>query len=152
MNPIASITQAELDADSSARTWAFIFYLADHPEAQASSEYRPFWLTYIYDAEVKNGGHLQYFHNKGVSSVQETLDVLRSIGASDHEKLLEACWSKVKEAPVERVSSLQEYSELALEQSFNAEDSAYYKLPQDLFDLLEVHFEALFKDAVSVSA
>jgi hypothetical protein len=152
MKPVASIAQSELDADTSARTWALIFHLADNPEVQRSAAFSSFWLAYIYDAEVKNGGHLQYFHNKGVSSVEETLDALRAIGATGHAELLETCWSKVKEAPVEQVSSLQEYSELAQERSFDDEDSSYYEQPRDVLDLLEAHFEALLKSAVSVSA
>lgn len=59
MEPVVVIDRAELDADPSARLWALVLYLADHPDDQHRSEFRSFWLAYSYDAQVLNGGHLQ---------------------------------------------------------------------------------------------
>ncbi|MBI4995889.1 MAG: DUF4375 domain-containing protein [Rhodocyclales bacterium] len=152
MKPLVSITKSELDADPSARLWALVFYLAEHPSAQRDPRFQPFWLAYMYDAEVKNGGHLQYFHNQGVTSVQETLAALRTIGANGHAALLEDSWRKAEADPVFRVSSLAEYSELARDRSFESEDSAYYKLSQDVLSLLEAYYEPMLHEYISVSA
>lgn len=152
MKPLVSIPPSELDADSSAQLWALVFYLSEHPSSQSDPRLQPFWLAYMYDAEVKNGGHLQYFHNQGVASVQGAIDALITIGAHSHAALLEDCWSKAEADPVFRVSSLAEYSELAHDCSFKSEDSAYYKLSPDVLSLLEAHYEAMLHEYISVSA
>jgi hypothetical protein len=37
-------------------------------------------LVFWYDSEVQNGGHGQYFDNRGVSKVGETIEALRTLG------------------------------------------------------------------------
>ena len=152
MEPVATIERKELDIDPSARVWALVFYLADHPEEQTRSEFRLFWLAYIYDAQVLNGGHLQYFHNYGTEAVVPTLDALHTIGAHERAAILADCWSQVKLDPVDRVSSVEQYSELAMERSFDAEDSAYYAEKPELLELLERHYAPMLSEAVAVAA
>ncbi len=152
MKPLVSVPQSELDADPSARFWALVFYLAEDRTAQCDARFSAFWRAYMYDAEVKNGGHLQYFHNQGLATVQETLAALRSISADSHAALLEGCWIKAQADPVFRVSSLTEYSDLARDRSFKSEDSAYYSLPTDVLNLLEAHYETMLAECISVSA
>src|SRR4051794_24907715 len=105
MNPLVTITPAELEAGPSARLWALVMYLAEHPEARSRTELRVFWLAYSYDAEVLNGGHLQYFHNRGTERVAETLASLHAIGAHHHAELLAGCWTRVKSDLMPRVRS-----------------------------------------------
>ncbi len=150
MAPLVSVLQSELDADPSARLWALVFYLADHPEAQRDKRCRSFWLAYLYDAEVKNGGHLQYFHNQGSTLVGETLAALRIIGADNHAQLLERCAEQVANNPIIPVTSLSEYPALAAARSFSAEDATYYEQPQDVLSLLEAHFEETLHECVVV--
>ena len=126
MHALVAITAAELQADPSARLWALVSHLAEHPESQKHPELLHFWLAYSYDAQVFNGGHLQYFHNCGTERVLETLAALHAIGAHNHAALLADCWSQVKREPVSRVASLEEYASLAMERSFTVEDNAYY--------------------------
>ena len=152
MRPVVTIPKSELAADPSARLWALAIYLANHPETQERSEYLAFWLAYSYDAEVLNGGHLQYFHNRGTKDVPQTLEALRTIGANEHAALLEGCWHKVQREPISHVQSLEEYSVLATDRSFIVEDSAYYALRPEILDLLEKHFAQLFVESVAISA
>ena len=72
MSPLITLPAAELRDDPSAQLWALVMYLAEHPEAR-QGRLKRLWLAYIYDAEVSNGGHLQYFHNHGSSHVEETV-------------------------------------------------------------------------------
>jgi hypothetical protein len=152
MQVLVTITASELDADPSARLWAFAIYLAEHPEVQLRPEFRPFWLAYSYDAQVMNGGHLQYFYNCGTGNVTETLVALHTIGAHNHAALLADCWSQVKRNPVSRVASLEQYSSLAAERSFSVEDTKYYKEELAVLGLLEVHYASLLAESVAVSA
>lgn len=151
MQPILSISQSELAADPNARFWALVLYLAGHPEEQTRPELQQFWLAYSYDAEVLNGGHLQYFHNRGTKDVARTIDALHEIGAKERAALLTSCWHQVQKEPVSRVTSLEEYSSLAAERSFKTEDTAYYAVKPDLMDLLEKYYAQLLLDLVAVS-
>lgn len=38
-------------------------------------------LCFLYDAEVQNGGHIQYFTNLKGNHIFETIDALEIIGA-----------------------------------------------------------------------
>jgi len=151
MEPIATVSASELDADPSARLWALVFYLAERPEAQQLPAFRDFWLSYIYDAEVNNGGHLQYFHNQGTLAVPATIQALESIGAASHAHLLTECWHQVQDHTVSRVKSVNDYPALAAERSFTAEDRAYYD-QASLLELLEVRYAQLINQAIAVDA
>jgi hypothetical protein len=108
MQTVVTITAAELKSDPSARLWALVKYLAERPDARTSTKFRSFWLAYSYDAQVLNGGHLQYFHNCGTDDAAETISALRVIGEHAQAELLENCWNKVMANPISRVGSLEE--------------------------------------------
>lgn len=151
MEFVATITSEELREDSSARVWALVMYLAKNPNEQSREEFSSFWLAYVYDAEVLNGGHLQYFHNRGTEEALATISALRSIGAETQAGLLEVSLQKTQDDPVNRVGSLEEYSRLASERSFRAEDSAYYSGSRPVLELLEIHYAGLLQECISVS-
>jgi len=148
MNPVASVTAKELNEDPSARLWALVMHLAENPGKQSLPDFRHFWLAYIYDAQVNNGGHLQYFHNCGAASANETILALQTIGAMIQAELLEACLKKVHASPVDKVASLHEYSELAAERSFKEEDSAYYAQSPSVLELIEQYYQPLLLTCV----
>jgi hypothetical protein len=152
MTALVTITRSELDAEPAARLSALVTFLAEHREYQSRETVKSFWLAYTYDAEVLNGGHLQYFHNHGTGDVPATLKALRLIGGRDHAALLEDCWSKVKREPISRVDSLEQYPALAAERSFTVEDNAYYKLRPEVLRLLELHYAPLLAELVAVGA
>ena len=45
-------------------------------------------LAFLYDAEVQNGGHLQYFANSAGRRWRETLDALTVLGPSSNARFL----------------------------------------------------------------
>ena len=62
--PLAAVSRSEYDKDPSARFWALVDYLGRNNVPQADRQLEVVRLAYFYDAEVLNGGHLQYFINK----------------------------------------------------------------------------------------
>jgi hypothetical protein len=150
VSALTTISRAELDADPGARLWALVDYLAEHPRAQSRDDVRPFWVVYAYASEVDNGGHLQFFHNRGTIEAAETIQALRSIGASKQAELLGACLRQVEREPVPRVGSLDEYSTLAEDRSFSDEDHEYYRQQPDVLELLERHHARLLEELVGV--
>ena len=148
--PQIVIAKSELEADESARFWAFALHLAEHRKLRKQKKYQPFWLAHQYDVQVSNGGHLQYFHNCGTEGVAATLSVLTQIGARTQAAALAECWDLVKSTPVHKVSSLEEYSSLAEELSFDEQDDMYFGAAPPIQTLLEVYFESLIRESVAV--
>jgi len=66
-------------------------------------------LAYLCDAEVQNGGHFQYFENRGLASARETLLALGLLGAGAQKSILEGAARKYEEINPEehKVASLQ---------------------------------------------
>jgi hypothetical protein len=149
MRKLATVPAAEVEEYGAvAKVWALACALAEE-SVNVPAELEGFWRIWIYDAEVKNGGHLQFFHNQGVAGVPATLEALREVGAEDHARLLEQCWSLERLEPLPTVRTLEEYSEMAQERSFEAEDRAYYLLP-DVCGLLAERREVLLNEVVEV--
>ena len=84
-------------------------------------------LVLFYDNEVCNGGHLQYFHNQGMTYAAELLRALEEIGARCEREIFAKASEYALANPVEPVSTLQEYHERAREREFEKLDRAYYK-------------------------
>jgi hypothetical protein len=59
---------------------AFIDLLAISEYGDLSLIQRKAHLVFWYDSEVQNGGHGQYFENRGVSRLGETVAALRNLG------------------------------------------------------------------------
>jgi hypothetical protein len=59
----------------------FIDLISGRPE-DLDPEQRPAHFVLIYDFEVQNGGHLQYFYNHRNAHLEETLSALTHLGAN----------------------------------------------------------------------
>jgi HrpA-like RNA helicase len=53
-----------------------------------SPEQRPAHLVYWYESEVQNGGHLQYFENRGTEHLAAPVKALGSLGAMCQQQVL----------------------------------------------------------------
>ena len=67
---------------------AFIDLLAMEEYDDLTSVQRKAHLAFWYDAEVQNGGHGQYFENRGVSRLAETVAALRDLGLPRQAQVL----------------------------------------------------------------
>jgi hypothetical protein len=67
---------------------AFIDLLAMEEYGDLTSVQRRAHLVLWYDSEVQNGGHGQYFENRGVNRLAETVAALRALGLPDHAQVL----------------------------------------------------------------
>jgi hypothetical protein len=56
---------------------------------ELSAEQRPAHLVFWYESEVQNGGHLQYFENRGIEHLAETIAALGLVSASCQQRLLQ---------------------------------------------------------------
>ena len=46
-------------------------------------------LTSLYDGEINNGGHFQFFDNNGIAQARKTLAALKKIAASEPHRILQ---------------------------------------------------------------
>src|SRR5579859_4727646 len=73
------------------RVWnAYINLLSNENLEDLTFVQEPAWLVFRYESSVQNGGHFQYFTNCGVELVDQTLDALGLLGASDFQGILKA--------------------------------------------------------------
>src|SRR5437016_4501842 len=80
--PTAQLTSKEVEAEPFCVWNSFVNLLAKHSYEELSAEQRPAHLVFWYESEVQNGGHLQYFENRGVEHLAKTIAALGLIGAS----------------------------------------------------------------------
>ncbi|BDI30294.1 hypothetical protein CCAX7_23450 [Capsulimonas corticalis] len=92
-----------------------------------------------YDGEVLNGGHLQYFENRGEAHAEDTIRALEALGARDHQAILTAALAAWRGQSRKPIRSALEYSRKANEGEFDALDSQYYAAQPDLNSYLRAY-------------
>jgi Domain of unknown function (DUF4375) len=120
---------------------AFVNLLATEDYKDLDEVQRTAHLCFWYDSEVQNGGHLQYFENRGTSLLNETLAALRLLGAESQRSVLEAAALAFSGTRRERINTVEEYVLVALRAEFAASDSAYYACSPPIQKLLADYFE-----------
>lgn len=99
MTALTTVSAAELRSDESARFWALICYLGEHPDATLDERLTAIRLAYFYDAEVLNGGHLQYFQNRGTAEAPTVVKALEVVGAVERAVLLQEAMEIMASSP-----------------------------------------------------
>lgn len=113
---------------------AFIDLLAVEAYSDLSSVQRMAHLAFWYDSEVQNGGHGQYFENRGVNGLAETVGALRDLGL--------ACQARVLSRAVAALSAAVPGADWAdaLHDSFIDElDHEFHRCTPTVTEALEQH-------------
>lgn len=145
------LRKADVEAFPQGAIWnAFVQLLAmSEPEELGPSQLpaqRAFW----YDSEVQNGGHLQYFLNRGITEAQAAVPNLRDLSAIVFSELLREAISIWEEGGRSPAESAEEYVELALEAEFESIDLRYYSVSPPLTEILAEHLNQNQSRYVSV--
>lgn len=98
-------------------------------------------LCFWYDSEVQNGGHLQYFVNRGFLLINETTLALTKLGAQSQTTVLSKAINILLTKGISKIESVEEYADEALEGKFDDIDSEYYSCEPAIQDLLEKYLE-----------
>jgi len=107
-------------------------------------------LIFWYDSEVQNGGHLQYFENKGVAKASGAVAALSRRGAAEQSRTLAdaiAVWSS---RPRPRIETAQEFCQAALKGEFDSFDRAYHACKPAVMDLLEEILKNNFSEFIEL--
>jgi hypothetical protein len=107
-------------------------------------------LMFWYDSEVQNGGHFQYFVNKGLAIATEAVDALGRQGAIDQQRILAdaiEAWNSRSRQPIETV---EEFCDEALNAEFKSFDRAYYACKPTMEMLLKEVLKNNFAEFIEI--
>ncbi|MGH9785808.1 MAG: DMP19 family protein [Terriglobia bacterium] len=144
MGPRARRVVNAADADREPHlVWnAFVDLIATTPPEELSDRQHVAHLAFLYDAEVQNGGHLQYFENHGTVLVEGTVVALDHLGARLQAAVLAGATAVWNSRPRERSLTAEQYVSVALEGEFDTFDSQYHACEPAITDLLSLYLEA----------
>ena len=134
-----AVTKAELQDDPHCVWNAYVNVLAMEIHEDLAPDQRPAHLVFWYEHEVQNGGHFQYFENRGTEHLAETIEALGLLGASCQQEVLRdagALWQSRERPPIKTV---EDFCEEALEGEFSVFDSRFHACKPDLPQCLEEH-------------
>jgi hypothetical protein len=98
---------------------------------------RPAHLVFWYENEVQNGGHLQYFENRGTAQLAETIEALGLLGAVCQQRILQSVGDLFLSRLRSRIESVEQYCEIALQGEFSSFDSQFGECTPSLQECLE---------------
>ena len=99
------------------------------------------FYAFWYDSEVQNGGHLQYFYNRGIDEARRAEPELRKLDVSNCADIL---WNAIElwdERARRKPGHVQQYIDDALEGEFQRFDLEYYSAEPPLIEILQQHLE-----------
>jgi hypothetical protein len=141
---IRSLTEQEVSANPYCVWNAYVDLLAMEDFTLLSPEQRPAQLVFWYEHEVQNGGHFQYFENRGTEHLSATIGALGLLGATCQQKVLREAgdrWMNQLRQPSE---TAVQFCEKALKGEFDTRFHACSpSLQQSLETFLERH-QSLF--------
>jgi hypothetical protein len=120
---------------------SFIDLIATEDYKDLDQIQRKAHLAFWYDSELQNGGHLQYFENRGTELIDATLAALRDIGANKQYKILATASKKWLAVPRPNIETVENYVDEALEGEFEQYDNKYYECEPSINYLLEKFLE-----------
>jgi hypothetical protein len=131
---------------------AFVNLLSTEKYQDLNEVQRVAYLCFWYDSEVQNGGHLQYFENRGTAFLRETLAALAALGADCQRQILDAAGLLITMNESERgIETVDDYVGAARDGRFAAFDSAYYACKPDVESLLAGYFERNKSDFIEIA-
>jgi hypothetical protein len=133
--PKRLIRRAEALSDPSIIWNAFLDLISD-PVETLDPEQRPAHYVIIYDIEMQNGGHLQYFFNRHHKNLKETLSALTLLGAEDQCIILEEAAQLFDRR---HPSTPQDFAAIAKKGEFARFDKRFQSCVPSLGELLGKH-------------
>jgi hypothetical protein len=134
------IGQADL-AEKPDLAWnAFVSIVGESSYEELSDIQQVAHLGYWYEAEVYNGGHLQYFRNSSGRYVRQTIAALPRLKADSYARVLSEAYERSRLYP-ELVDPKRGYSELVRARPFEDIDRAYWECKPEIDELLHRYLD-----------
>jgi hypothetical protein len=129
---------------------AFVYLIANENNEDFSPLQRIASLAFGYDSEVQNGGHLQYFENRGTARAHELAEALGALGAMQHKHIFLEALAGWNSKQRELIETVERYSQTALEGEFAGLDSAYSRCSPTIQQLLENLLATNFQEFIEL--
>lgn len=134
---IRVLSKREVDAKPYVVWNAFVNLLAMESYRDLTPEQRAAHLVFWYEHEVQNGGHLQFFENRGTEYVNETIAALGVLGAVSQQQILRDASDRWLSRAQPSIATVNEYCETALQGAFDEYDRRFYDCEPSLQKKLE---------------
>jgi len=134
---IRRLNQSDINQDPYCVWNSFVDLLTTESFEGLNEIQRSAYLCFWYDCEVLNGGHLQYFENRGTTQLNNTVNALTMIGANDQAKLLEDAYYIYSGKSRKAINTIEDYVGVAQEGEFNKIDMCFYDCNPQMQDILE---------------
>ncbi len=148
---LRSLTKREVEAEPY-RVWnAYVGLLAMEEYERLEPEQRPAHLVFWYESEVQNGGHFQYFENRGTEHLAATVEALGLLGAACQQQVLREAGEQWLSRSPPRIQTAPEFCDTALQGEFDSFDSLFHACSPTLQRCLELYLERHQASFVSVT-
>lgn len=117
---------------------AFVRLLTEEYDSLSPAQ-RPAHLAFMYDSEVQNGGHYQYFENRSDERGEETATALRKLDLTCQADVLDKTLKKWREQDRRAAESVDRFVDYAKE--FDRLDYAYHECRPTTSDGLKAHLK-----------
>jgi len=141
---------SQLERDANLAWNSFVDLIAIEDYEKLTDIQRTAHLAFWYDAEVCNGGHLQYFANSSGKRAVETVDALVDMKMEEQCAVLEDAIAFALKNPLPELETAEEFVAEALENRFGAFDSRYYNCAKSTNQFLEEYLENHFSDFIEL--
>ena len=130
-----------LEKENYQRWNLFIDILAMEREEDLTNIQKNAKRAFLYDSEIQNGGHLQYFENTFLDDYSEIINSIEIFGAINHAKLLKKAveiYFNKKRTKIENVENfIAEYQN----EEYQNLDNEYYAIEPDMNYYLNKYLE-----------
>ena len=116
----------EFEAKPYVRWNAFVDIISEGPETFLKGRKRAAALVFLYESEIQNGGHDQYFSNTEGRFAEETVLALRKLGDECRAKVLAKALEAYRRSP---------------ESEDATSDTEFYCCEPELIRILEEHLD-----------
>ena len=131
------VAKADLEANPHAVWNAFLDVIID-PYRILTPMQRRARLAFLYHSEIYNGGHLQFFLNRGGDSAK-TVEALEALSAFPQAQILGQATTRWTSRPRPQRNDVFDYSAMARQGEFDDLDDAFYSCLVPIDDLLKQH-------------
>ncbi|HWB60044.1 MAG TPA: DUF4375 domain-containing protein [Chthoniobacteraceae bacterium] len=124
---IRILTRNENASDADSRVWsAYIDLISREQLCDLSPVQSAAALVFRYDADVRNGGHLQYFTSQGTDHLPSLIEALATLGAHSHREILTGAGEAYTAQPSPFIACVEQYCSTTLEDEFQEYDACFH--------------------------
>ena len=147
---IITLTKQDVEANPNLIWNGFVHIIAQHDNPELSAVQRPAALVFLYENEVQNGGHYQYFENYKGADLVETIEALGILNATVQQQILREAgevWFSCSREPVE---SVQEFCDRELDGEFSSFDSRFYDCVPNLVQCMDAYLRSHLESFIRI--